>query len=131
MIPKFRAWHKEKKIMADVVQINFWQKELSVKLQDVAHFYVWEFSEIELMQWTGLKDKAGNDIYKDDIVKVYNNSFVEFGNYLSEHNLRIVEWVDDYARLGWDMSGLTFCKRNQENFLVIGNIHQNGDLLNV
>lgn len=119
MIPKFRAWHKEKKIMADVVQINFWQKELSVKLQDVAHFYVWEFSEIELMQWTGLKD-----IYADDILEHEDGSRY------------IVYWALGHCGFALDKisveGGAKFTLDSiGSKYRLIGNIHQNGDLLNV
>lgn len=40
---------------------------------------------IEDLQWTGLKDSKGKDIYEDDIIKI------SFSSYVPEHT-HIVEW---------------------------------------
>ncbi len=63
---KFRAWIKEEKI------IVFGYPNLANK-----HFYEFapyegrgtDFSACEVMQYTGLQDKNGTDIYFDDVVR--------------------------------------------------------------
>ncbi|GEQ06596.1 hypothetical protein EKQ61_04385 [Staphylococcus gallinarum] len=62
MVVKFRAWDKKHKEMLKVVSINFDEKfirglsEVESNL-DIESSY--NFEDIELMQFTGVKDKHG------------------------------------------------------------------------
>lgn len=122
---KFRAWDEETKSMiycdADIfmsldgLQIGHWKKG---------------WKELKLMQYTGLKDKNGIEIYEGDIIKLVNwidedVVAIKFGEYsIGNH---------EYA-VGWYF----YVKRNRceypftegvARFEVIGNIYKNKDLL--
>lgn len=88
----------------------------------------------ELMQYTGLKDKNGKEIYEGDIL-VTENFDPEFDKWNERENgFTVVEWSEE--RDGWTGSNwswdkdikresiydISFCK-------VIGNIWENPELL--
>lgn len=110
---KFRAWDG-KKMIDDVVPTS---ESSIIEVYEYEHQYV-EVEAVE--QYTGLKDKNGKEIYEGDIV--------EYDWYIigDKPAYRVKEQVlfDDMgARVGGDRI------RNCSGVEVIGNIHENADLL--
>lgn len=121
---KFRAWCKARDEMFTVTRVEFDHLDnfAGVVLGAREWGRVFEPDEIELMQFTGLVDRNGCDIYEGDILSIENTTakvvFWErppaFGLApLNEH-----EWCDD-----WNITD------DSERMEVIGNIYENSDLL--
>ena len=114
---KFRAWHKEKKIMGEVLGIDILHKEIFFSNEDVDCYEHTDFKNIELMQYTGLKDMMEKEIYEGDILfeilgEEYFKVIFENGSYRAENEEYSLD-LSEYAHL---------CE-------IVGNIYQNPKLL--
>ncbi|ALF16947.1 YopX family protein [Fusobacterium animalis] len=120
---KFRAWLKEKKIMGEVLGIDILHKEIFFSNEDVDCYEHTDFKDIELMQYTGLYDKKGKEIYEGDIVKLRANHGIGVVKYYDEWGAFVVEYIKPRPLV---VLGMNYYKEDIE---VIGNIYENSELL--
>lgn len=127
MIPKFRAWSTDKKIMAEVRTLRF-----TDELVETDKFVERSIEGAKLMQSTGLKDKNGKEIFEGDILKVANNdsSWFEVVKYDHDKAMFISKEVNLKYEVPetplYDLFSLYLFEVE-----VIGNIWENRDLLGV
>ena len=120
---KFRAWLKGKKIMGEVLGIDILHKEIFFSNEDVDCYEHTDFKDIELMQYTGLKDKNNKEIYEGDIVKLRANHGIGVIKYSDEWGAFVVEYIKPrpLAVLGMNYY--------EEDIEILGNIYENPELL--
>lgn len=110
---KFRAWDG-KNMIDDVIPAS---ETSIIELFEYEH----QVTEVEAIeQYTGLKDKNGKEIYEGDIVEYDWYITSDKAAYRTKER---VTFDDMGARLGNDRI------RNCSNVEVIGNVHENADLL--
>ena len=124
---KFRAWLKEEKKMVNVETIDFTDKSIQyLEKNEFINAYLLRrmiFDDIELMQYTGLKDKNGKEIYEGDIL------------FFRDENMKyIVVWQDtafiiksiEIRKYSEKMCWLDDTEICCE---IVGNIYENKNLL--
>ena len=115
---KFRAWDKINKEMFNVESINFQERRV---YKDVVSYR--NFNDIELMQYTGLKDKNNEEIYEGDIVKLRANHGIGVVKYYDEWGAFVVEYIKPRPLA---VLGMNYYKEDIE---ILGNIYENSELL--
>ena len=136
-IVKFRAWYKEKKKM--IYEIGILSKSILI------NNWHWDWSNFEVMQFIGEKDKKHKDIYEKDIIRRRDRiwtvsddvkySDLDINKRPKGEALAVVEfgnasfWARRIKGKEWSFycpDGSTF---NWNEIEVIGNIYENSELL--
>ena len=131
---KFRAWHKINKEMLKIDVIDFFLKGIRV-LEHNGNSFFMKFSDVEIMQSTGYKDKKGTEIFIGDIVKIYIEDREEhkvyyalckvvFDEETSTTKLEIIERFCDML-----MPSKYLYLKNIKDIVIAGNIYENKELL--
>lgn len=117
---RFRAWDKQDKELIYEAENTYdcqsynghtiWHDNFACLLDDEERYVV--------EQCTGLKDKNGKLIYEGDIVKFYEHNYEVYFN----ENTSAMDIWNEKKELGYSLY-------YHEELEVIGNIHENPDLL--
>ena len=120
---KFRAWLKEERKMVNVETLFIGINRLCFGNSKTEDLFFRDFEEVELMQYTGLKDKNGKEIYEGDIL------------FFRDENMKyIVVWQDaafiiksieirNYSEKMCWLDDTEICCE------IVGNIYENKKLL--
>lgn len=114
---KFRCWNSSQKEM-----FHYDPKECGYEMRgdecftDVPFSILTDEETWKVMQYTGLKDKNGKEIYEGDVINLYPN------------RIRVVEYSEPngaFMERGGSLNQL----HSGEEMEVIGNIYENPELL--
>lgn len=127
---KFRAWHTkylkmeyyDKELKED---IDYWDGCKGTKLSMINSLC--RNNNFILMQYTGLKDKNGKEIYEGDVLQGVSNNPFSLGHV---NNYQVMWGVDS-----WHIKGTHFSIQELKNYCnnnieIIGNIYENPEILN-
>ena len=128
---KFRAWDKRRKIM--LFPFTLW--DLHDDGQELEHgsgsifvnrkYNLFEKDDFIFMQFTGLEDKNGLDIYVGDVIKSYKKNY--YGKF------DVDDYVIDNIHYFFELKGLRENEYGEDygDVKIIGNIYSNPELKEV
>lgn len=129
---KFRAWDKnDKRIFIDPQMIDFYNKKIGYMqyqteyMPDTSYSIPVGFEEFEyseLMEWTGLYDKNGEDIYEGDIL--FESFGEKYYKVVFENGSFRAEFEGDFEEHSFDLIDVV-----AQGCEVVGNIYENPELI--
>lgn len=129
---KFRAFIPERKKKGMLVATEAYMATQGEPDLETLQSFIYHYGECEnLMQYTGLKDKHGKEIYEGDILRVFDE--VEFMPETAITDFEVV-WGDDYP--AFTLKGYEDLEYNSLQHAttvvkceIVGNIYENKNLL--
>ena len=121
---KFRIWVKDRKAIFEVISIDYVTKKVTYLLERTGHLLNIrhdKFNDVELMQYTGIKDKDNKEIYEGDIL------FESFGEryykVVFENGSFRAEFKGDFEEYSFDLIDVV-----AQGCEIVGNIYENPEL---
>lgn len=117
---KFRAWENER------MRHDFWQR------CDLGNYLNGKgvFKDVIVMQYTGLKDKNGKEIYENDFFDcIYKKDGCKHMQLVVWNDKRAMFTLKPYGKC--DQVNVKHTMTELERLEVIGNIYENKELLNI
>lgn len=126
---KFKAYYKADKRIYEVLYLDFANNELGLWDEETEIDFECSFEDVELMQYTGLKDQNDAEIYESYIVKFdprspcgdefYNPRDGEMGEVILDFGSFVVRPIDKKRE------DLRFSLSELGDWVVVGNIFEN------
>ena len=121
---RFRAWSEDIREMIQVARLDIKEETIhyengikSLNREQELDFW---WKPYVLMQYTGLKDKNGVEIYEGDIVRYFRSELAVIVYRNGGVDIRSLSWGDREP-----------IQRRLGEIEVVGNIYQNNDLLGI
>ena len=120
---KIKAWLKKEKKMVSIIGIDFNYEYIKYTEDDNLfneNYKTAEFKNIELLQFTGLKDNGGQELYEADVIKFNDGIDDIYG---------LISYDDEDATYRVSYENITEHLSDLEgDFEIVGNIFENPDL---
>ena len=120
---KIKAWLKKEKKMVSIIGIDFNYEYIRYTEDDNLfneNYKTAEFKNIELLQFSGVKDKAGQELYEADVIK-FNDGIDDIYGLISYDD------EDGAYRVSYENITEHLLER-EGDFEIVGNIFENPDL---
>lgn len=120
---KMKAWLKKENKMVSIIGIDL--NYQYIRYSDDGNLFkddykIAEFKDIELLQFTGAKDKAGQEVYEADVIK-FNDGIDDIYGLISYDDEDAVYCVS-YENVTEHLSNMA------GDFEIVGNIFENQNL---
>ena len=123
---KFRVWDNERNAMLNSksVDIDFFEGKIEITSDTIRYdeVYTDEIKDFELMQYIGLEDKIGREIYEGDIITIT----LDTGNVITGSvGMNNGQWSIKYYDRYYSLVSIWYEIKPE----VIGNIYENPELI--
>lgn len=126
---KFRAWDEKENKIRKVTKINWFDECVECDEHPNGDYIRLPLEKANLMQYTGLKDKNGKEIYEGDILTCEGGYEAPEGEEVCQ-DVSQVYWDNDLLQFRVQCRCGDFWSLEEYDYEeIIGNIYQNPELL--